>query len=59
VITINTLELIIYWGKLQPSNQKRIVKSKITNRRYNMSLTGFLYYVKKEEIYGEWTMDEI
>lgn len=49
-----TLELILYWGKLTPSDTILRVRSLVTNHTYNMSLTGFLYYVKENEIPGEW-----
>lgn len=54
----NTLDLILYWGKLQPSNQKKLVQSVVTNISYHMTLNGFLYSIKDEEVHGEWVLTE-
>jgi hypothetical protein len=51
-----TLELILHWGKMQPSGQTQRVKSLVTNKTYDMSLNGFLYYVQNEEIEGKWIL---
>lgn len=54
----STLDLVLYWGKLQPSGQTKKVESLVTGKRYDMSLEGFLYYVTEEEAKGNWIIIE-